>query len=290
MFAMQADEKKLEFKLVDGTEDYVVAGDRTRIQQILVNLVGNAIKFTNEGCITLGAQGKKKGDDIAVTITVEDTGIGIAPEKIKTIFEKFTQADETITRRFGGTGLGLPISRSLAQLMGGEVGVESAPGKGSTFTLTLSLPAAETIAQTRKTDERPAPEELIDEDKGTVLVVEDYPPNVMVASMMLENLGFNVLTAEDGRQAIERVTAAARPFKAILMDVQMHDMDGLETTRQIRELEARKGFKNIIIGVTAHALAGDRERCLAAGMDDYMSKPIHYEILSAKLSESAPNH
>jgi signal transduction histidine kinase len=234
MFAAQALEKKLDFKLVDETGGHAVAADRTRIQQILVNLVGNAIKFTAEGGVTLTAQAEKQGDKILVTLAVKDTGIGIPPEKVKAIFEKFTQADETITRRFGGTGLGLPIARSLAHLMNGEVAVESAPGQGSTFLLTLPLKAAGLPAQ--KTKAKKAQDQVsLSEAKGTVLVVEDYPPNVMVASMMLENLGFDVLTAEDGRQAIERVTAASSPFKAILMDVQMHDMDGLETTRQIRD-------------------------------------------------------
>jgi signal transduction histidine kinase len=281
MFETQAAEKNLNLQLVDQTTGYTVAADRTRIQQILVNLVSNAIKFTTEGSVTITAQANKKGDETQVTIAVQDTGIGIARDKIKSIFEKFTQADETITRRFGGTGLGLPISRSLAHLMGGEVTVESTPSKGSTFILSMSLKTATAATQKAGANETQIPTDI---SKGTVLVVEDYPPNVMVACMMLENLGFKVLTAEDGRHAIDCVTAAASPFKAILMDVQMQDMDGLETTRQIRELEASKGFKNIIIGVTAHALAGDRERCLAAGMDDYMSKPIHYEILSAKLN------
>lgn len=127
------------------------------------------------------------------------------------------------------------------------------------------------------------PDEYEDDSKNIVLVVEDYPPNILVAQMMLENLGFYSVTAQTGAQALAYVKKAEKPFTAILMDVKMQDMDGFETTRRIRELETGKGYRNTIIGVTAHALAGDREKCIAAGMDDYMSKPIHPELLEAKL-------
>ncbi len=288
MFETQAKEKNLGFGIVDETKQCRVTGDRTRIQQILVNLIGNAIKFTETGGIAVLARATFSSGDAFITVDVKDTGIGIEPEKMPVIFEKFTQADETITRRFGGTGLGLPISRSLAELMGGHIVAESKPGKGSSFTLTLSLKTVAAAPAQNKTKEKIIVPDHADRH-DTVLVVEDYPPNIMVASMMLESLGFKVVVAADGQQAIEHVTAASSPFTAILMDVQMQDMDGLETTRLIRELETGKGFKNTIIGVTAHALAGDREKCIAAGMDDYISKPIHYEILSSKLQSAAAN-
>jgi signal transduction histidine kinase len=289
MFETQTAEKKLQLKFTDSTHACTVIGDRTRIQQILVNLIGNAIKFTSTGEVAVTAKAEKQSKHTLMTIEVRDTGIGIAPEKIATIFDKFTQADETITRRFGGTGLGLPISRSLLHVMGGDISVKSTLGKGSTFTITLPLETAQTPSSDLREEMRKETnhKDYADAPQGTILVVEDYPPNVMVVRMMLENLGFKVLAAEDGHRAIEYVTAAASPFTAILMDVQMRDLDGLETTRFIRKLEAGKGFRNTIIGVTAHALAGDREKCIAAGMDDYMSKPIHYDILNAKLQSAS---
>ena len=283
MFAAQAAEKKILYRMEDTTDGRMFKGDRTRCQQILMNLVSNAVKFTSQGEISVHANAKDSGNGrYEITIRVRDTGIGIPEDKLPLIFEKFTQADETITRRFGGSGLGLSIAKSLALLMDGDISVETSYGKGAMFTLTLTLDeckASEFGTPQAKDAAIVAP----GVNSGTVLIVEDYAPNIMVASMMLEDMGFTVATAENGQQAIDAVTNAPVPFLAILMDVQMYDMDGLETTRRIRELEKTKGNHNTIIGVTAHALAGDRERCISAGMDDYVSKPIHPDILAAKL-------
>ncbi len=280
MFAAQAAEKQLEFTVVDETGGQVFKGDRTRVQQIVMNLVSNAVKFTKSGEIYTQATLKPAANGrYAIAISVRDTGIGIAAEKLPVIFEKFTQADETITRRFGGSGLGLSIAKSLAELMGGTIDVKTKAGSGSTFTLTLMLEAGQ--------QQKAAAEECAAapacKATGTVLIVEDYAPNILVASMMLEDMGFKTATAESGQQAIDAVMNANEPFLAILMDVQMYDMDGLETTKRIRELEKKRGMRNTIIGVTAHALAGDRERCISAGMDDYISKPIHPDILATRL-------
>ncbi len=284
-FESQAVHKNLRFIVNDQTDGCKVVGDRTRVQQVLMNLVANALKFTTRGEVRVEAAFEPAGKDtIRFTIKVSDTGIGIPEDKQEAIFDKFSQADESITRRFGGSGLGLSIARSLTQRMNGNITVESTPGKGSLFTAIMELRAAKALGLhgAEKSSSEQINTSLI--PGHSVLIVEDYAPNIMVASMILESLGYVAVTAEDGKAAIDCIEKTTVPFTAILMDVQMYDMDGFETTRRIREIEARKGFRNTIIGVTAHALAGDRERCLSAGMDDYMSKPIHPDILSAKLT------
>lgn len=278
MFKTTAESKKLSLHLDDRTRGLHFLGDRTRVQQILMNLVSNAVKFTQDGTISISATAERTGDYCNLILKVSDTGIGIPTDKLELIFSKFTQADETITRRFGGSGLGLSISHSLATMMGGNITAAQNSPKGSVFTVTLRLPISHEVAAANNPVSATAPI-----GGGHVLLVEDYAPNVMVASMMLEELGINVTVAENGAQAIARMQEATEPFLAILMDVQMYGMDGLETTRRIRLLEAAKGTRSTIIGVTAHALAGDRDRCLAAGMDDYISKPINPDILAAKL-------
>jgi CheY-like chemotaxis protein len=171
--------------------------------------------------------------------------------------------------------------------MGGEIVVESQFGRGSHFTASLNLPKVEALSSQKILPmhelRKMSNPELSNSKK--ILVVEDYAPNMMVVTLMLESLGYEVVPAESGEKALEYLSMQDVPPAAILMDVQMHGMDGYETTRQIRDLEKAKGFQNFIIGVTAHALAGDREHCIAEGMDDYMSKPVHPDILAAKLEK-----
>ena len=282
MFHEHARHKNVNFTLTDATKGSSYIGDRTRVQQIVMNLVSNAIKFTESGEVDVITEFVQRADaPPCIRLTVRDTGIGIAPEYLPNIFGKFTQADETITRRYGGSGLGLSIAHSLAKMMEGEITVQSEPGKGSIFIATICLQhchgedgGACEIEATPSAEQSPG---------GTILLVEDYAPNVMVASMMLEDLGFSVVAAASGAEAIQAVFESGLTFLAILMDVQMQGMDGLETTQRIRQLEKEKGIRHTIIGVTAHALAGDRERCISGGMDDYISKPIHPDILAAKL-------
>ncbi len=281
MFATQAADKGLNFSIDNRFGHHPIIGDRARLQQILVNLVSNALKFTALGDIAVTTNAQPSTEDcVILTITVSDTGIGIVPERLPFIFDRFVQADSSVERRFGGSGLGLAICKSLAQLMGGDIAAASAPQAGSTFTLALPFRLG---VEEKKT---PAAESIGPQDghRGTVLVVDDYPPNVMVASLMLEHLGFDVDVAPDGADALDKVAMRTSPYTAILMDVQMPEMDGFETTRRVREIESEKGFRHYIIGVTAHALAGDRERCLEAGMDQYMSKPVHPDILAQKLT------
>lgn len=281
MFDEQVRRKGIALHFNDGTQGYHYLGDRMRVQQILMNLVSNAIKFTAHGTVEVTATSLQGADGISrVELSVHDTGIGIAAEHLPTIFDKFTQADETITRRYGGSGLGLSIAYSLAKLMNGEITVQSDVGLGSTFTTILHLTSVAAPAQaTCEPQATPAPAVA----SGRILLVEDYAPNIMVATMMLESMGYEVVAVDSGTKAVKLLTERREPFAAILMDVQMQDMDGLETTRHIRALETSRGTRSTIIGVTAHALAGDRERCLKAGMDDYISKPIHADILAAKL-------
>ena len=283
MFGQDIARKGLSLRIDDRLDGIGVLGDRTRLQQVLMNLVSNALKFTDHGEIAITADAARENGHYRLDIVVSDTGIGISADKLPLIFEKFTQADETITRRFGGSGLGLSIARSLMVLMGGDIRVTSDLEKGSRFHVSLRLPAALVATPGRDSlRAAPRPAERSDE-RPRVLIVEDYEPNIMVLTLMLEELGYDTEAAASGAEALQIYENARQPYHAILMDVQMHGMDGLETTGCIRDLEFGNRAHTPIIGVTAHALAGDRERCLAAGMDDYISKPVLPDILASKL-------
>jgi signal transduction histidine kinase/CheY-like chemotaxis protein len=278
MFEPEACTKNLELTFIDLTQNSLIIGDEICVQQIITNLISNAIKFTSQGKVVVIFEIKNEATP-SLYVKVQDSGIGIKTENLGLIFDKFSQVDQTITRRFGGSGLGLAICKSLAVQMGGNIICESTPDIGSVFSLILPV---EVIAPQQHITK---PELAKDEqNKGTILLVEDYPPNIFVASMILDNMGFSVEVAENGMTALNKIISNSKPYIAILMDVQMPDMDGFETTQRIRQIEKEKGFKNNILGVTAHALAGDRDRCLESGMDDYMSKPIHHEVLAKKIS------
>jgi PAS domain S-box-containing protein len=286
MMSVKANEKSLKLELIY-PEDIVggVIGDPLRLQQVLVNLIGNAIKFTANGGITINVQIQEghKPNNHKISIQVKDTGIGIPHDKLQTIFEKFTQADNSTTRKYGGTGLGLTICKALIEKMGGTISVSSDFGNGSCFEITLELPKShkeQTISfEPTKVDMS----ESIQIPSNCVLLVEDYPPNILVATTILEKLGYNYETATSGLEALEKFKN--RSFHAILMDVQMHGMDGFETTRHIRLMEQEKNLQpSYIIAMTAHALVGDKEKCLEAGMDDYLSKPFNPDELKEKLS------
>jgi CheY-like chemotaxis protein/nitrogen-specific signal transduction histidine kinase len=286
MMAVRTREKGLDFTVNDGcVNGRSFIGDPTRIRQVLLNLVGNAIKFTDSGGIHMSfecephpAPGVEK-----IYIRVRDTGIGIPPDKVNTIFDKFTQADISINRRFGGTGLGLAITRALVQAMNGEINVESTLGEGATFTVCLPLTVAkpEDVA---KTDLSLKAVIETTQQIGHILLVEDDPTNVMVARSFLERFGYQIDLADTGAKALEALKLNA--YDIVLMDVQMPGMDGLETTCQIREYEKQTGSARVpIVGMTAHALSGDRDRCLSAGMDDYISKPFEPDDLRKKLKD-----
>lgn len=284
---VRAQEKNLDLLLTfdcKGIEERVFYGDPARVRQIIFNLCGNAIKFTERGKVEVLVTCEVMDDGRErVCIAVKDTGIGIAPDKLESVFDKFVQADSSINRRYGGTGLGLAICKTLAELMGGTILVESVLGEGSVFTFCLPMEAEPVqegevaIAGTQQ------PEACIPCGKPRVLLVEDYPANILVATTFLEAFGYAVDVAHDGREACEMVQA--NTYAAVLMDLQMQGMNGFDATRTIRERERAQGDDPLpIIGMTAHALAGDRERCIEAGMDDYIAKPFNPDELEHKLA------
>ncbi|MHC8365831.1 ATP-binding protein [Pseudomonas sp. ZT5P21] len=245
-----------------------VQGDPTRIRQILVNLVGNALKFTEQGRITIQPQWQSLDHELLwFTCTVRDSGIGIPSESLELMFNAFQQADSSISRRYGGTGLGLPIARTLAERMGGTLRAQSEEGRGSVFTLEIPLAFSK---QTLPVLTPRAQSGSGDGAGRNVLLVEDNPVNQTVVAAMLRSLGFTVSVATDGAQAIR--SAESLIFEAILMDCRLPIIDGYEATRQIRQLPGCTDLP--IIALTANALQGDREACLSAGMNDYLAKPF----------------
>jgi signal transduction histidine kinase/CheY-like chemotaxis protein len=288
LFSVQAEGKRLELSSeVDGDVPRALLGDPGRLRQILLNLVGNAIKFTEQGGVhvtvqhvaSLGAGGHR------LRVAVADTGIGIPRDRLDTLFQPFVQADASTTRRFGGTGLGLAIVGQLVGQMGGQVGVMSTEGRGSTFHFTLDLAESHAPWSVDSVD-RIAP--IVPRDAGSgagqrVLVVEDNPVNQRVAQRMLERAGYAARIASSGAEALDRLAEGG--FELVLMDCQMPGMDGYQVTARIRERERATGAHVPIVALTANAMHEDRERCLAAGMDAYLSKPIEYDRLCATLAE-----
>ncbi|MEW6281165.1 MAG: ATP-binding protein [Candidatus Eremiobacterota bacterium] len=254
-----------------------VVGDDGRLRQILLNLLDNAVKFTDFGKVSLTSQVKPADGQVEVLLEVCDTGPGIALDRLEKIFEPFVQVDDTLTRAHGGTGLGLSISRELARLMGGDLEVESRPGLGSTFRLRVGFPR---VACEERSLDMPEP---CAERTLRVLVAEDNPVNQRVFVRMLEKWGHTAILVTDGQQALESLEAGG--FDVVLMDIQMPGLDGLEVTRRIRELEADGRPRVPIVALTAHATEGYREFCISQGMDGYLDKPVKGEALRAILQE-----
>jgi PAS domain S-box-containing protein len=273
-----------------GSDDTLI-GDPTRVRQILFNLLGNALKFTERGRVTVRASTDPLGGGrTRVTLAVEDTGIGIEEEQRKRLFQPFAQADSSTTRRFGGTGLGLSIVRRLAQLMGGDIAAESTPGKGSKFFVRLVFDAAPRealfVASQRSSADLASPALTMPRtgEQPVVLVVDDHPVNQEVLVRQLELLGIAADTAVDGVEALEKLNA--KTYAAVLADIHMPRMDGYEMTRRLRAMEGTRAGEDMrtpVVAVTANAMKGEEERCLAAGMDAYLVKPVNIDWLRATL-------
>ncbi len=292
--APQAREKGLDLSLeIDPAVPWLLRGDPGRLRQILVNLVGNGVKFTSQGQVSIRVSLESEtAQEATLRFAITDSGIGIPPERAESLFKPFTQMDSSITRKFGGTGLGLAISKQLAELMHGQIGVDSTEGQGSCFWFTallekqanpgaaaLSKPGhAETTSPMRANTPRAKTAA-----QACILLVEDNRTNQLVATSMLRKLGYQVETAENGLEALQALQK--NTYDLVLMDCQMPEMDGFTATATIRGPESTALNPSIpIIAMTAHALQGDRQRCLAAGMDDYLSKPVKSDELAEKLA------
>ncbi|MBL8210255.1 MAG: response regulator [Bryobacterales bacterium] len=273
LVAPEADRKHLACRLeADPQLPELVSGDGQRIRQVLVNLLANAVKFTLRGSVVLACTVRQRSaESVRLRFEVTDTGIGIATESQATLFEPFVQADASFTRRFGGSGLGLAISHRLVELMGGEIGFHSAPEQGSTFWFEIPLATA---ASPRETPALPQSAPL-PWAPARLLLAEDNAINQMVAIRLLRKLGIEAVVAANGREAVE--LARAERFDVILMDCQMPEKDGFAATQEIRAGGPSRGAA--IIALTANALRGERDRCLASGMNDYISKPVSLDAL-----------
>lgn len=263
-------------------------GDPTRIRQILMNYGNNAVKFTEKGSITFGVKSLKTEDDNhTIKFLVSDTGTGISPEKQAKIFDTFTQGDASTTRKYGGTGLGLAICHQLAELMGGEVGVDSEVGKGATFWFTVTLREVDEESITDPIDEAGNGDgySSFTPEKLKILIAEDNKINQIVVRKILEKEGFKVDIVDTGTKAVEAVEK--KDYSFVFMDIQMPEMDGYEATKIIRNLENESGKHVPIIALTASALDDAREKCLNAGMDEYLAKPIEKEELIRILKKTA---
>ncbi len=280
LMRIRADAKGLALATeYDGAIPEAILSDPTRLRQILINLAGNAVKFTETGDVRLVTRFiENENAPSLMQFEVIDTGIGMNGDQIGKLFRPFTQADSSTTRNFGGTGLGLAISKRLAESLGGDITVESEPGRGSVFSLTISAPPAENAARTEVprsagSGRTKVLEQMSGTFSGHVLLAEDGADNQRLIAYFLRKAGARVTIVENGRLAVDAAmdaSEAGRPFDVILMDMQMPEMDGYEATRRLRARE----YNGAIIALTAHAMAEDRARCLDAGCDDFATKPI----------------
>jgi signal transduction histidine kinase/ActR/RegA family two-component response regulator len=261
-----------------------IKGDPVRLKQILINLISNAIKFTEKGTISIEVKRlENHSEKIGLHFSIKDTGIGIPEDKQATLFRKFTQADASISRKYGGTGLGLAICQELIHIMGGKIGVKSFMGMGSIFWFEVYFEQVTDSAAINESETLETPDYAMLVKDKTIMVVEDNPTNQLVIESVLVKQGIKVVLADNGLHCLDSLKKY--PVDLILMDIQMPEMDGLETTSKIRNGHAGKANRTIpIIAVTANAMAKDEQECLEAGMNDYMSKPIQRDVLLQKVA------
>ena len=283
LFTSQAQAKNVALVAeIDPRVPEMLLGDPTRMRQVLINFMTNGIKFTEQGEVRVVVQCLSAfASRVMLRIEVRDTGIGISEKKQHDLFQSFTQADGSTTRKYGGTGLGLAIVRQLVLLMGGKIGVESVPGQGSVFWCELDFPVAAMGAQDEEKKAQAAPAEGV--LQGHVLLVEDNKVNQLVAGKMLAGMGLTVDLAENGEKALAAL--AENRYDLVLMDCQMPVLDGYQATRAFRSQEPPGAKRLPIIAMTAHAMEGDRQKCLEAGMDDYIAKPVKRELLRKLLGQ-----
>ncbi|QLY27461.1 response regulator [Bdellovibrio sp. KM01] len=285
MFTDQASSKSIDLNFdLAGIDDLIVLTDAIRVRQVLVNLIGNAVKFTTEGFVKVSARAEQEnGTEQKITFTIEDTGIGMTPEQAERLFQPFTQADVTSTRRFGGTGLGLALSKNLASALGGDVRIANCEeNKGSTFEFTFRADIASQTSQvaTAETDCLNVPVDL----KGfRVLAVDDSPDNRELISTVLHGANLEVNVVPSGEEALNET--ANHHYDLILMDIQMPGLDGFSTLTELR----KHGFQGPVVALTAHAMKEDRDRTLAAGFAEHLTKPINSKML-LKTLQSFLNH
>ena len=286
MFGVEAKKKGIYLRYEKEADDeQLFLGDPLRIRQILTNLISNAVKFTQKGgiSITFSTRPSEESGYLQVALKVRDTGIGIPTNKIASVFDKFVQADMSITRQYGGSGLGLAISKNLAELMGGSIALDSKLGEGSVFTLHLDAPLAQNDLRTpvAKAEPKVLP---LDKKNIRILLAEDHQPNILVATMLLDEMGFDYDVAQTGREVLTKIYDENSRYDVVLMDVEMPDLDGYTTTRILRENELRNASKKLpIIGMTAHVMPDSIQKCYDVGMDGYIAKPFQPQDLESKI-------
>ncbi|WP_405170701.1 response regulator [Paenibacillus sp. FSL H8-0280] len=286
LFAAEAGKKNLELDyFLEDSVPELIYGDMARLRQVLLNLIANAIKFTDQGGVYLIVSVKEEQDgEMALEFAVKDTGIGIASDKVDRLFQPFSQLDTSMTRKYGGTGLGLAICKTLVEMMGGQIYLDTTEQRGATFVFTIQAKRyIETELVQRNGEEKPT--DVKNENKyPTVLIVDDHPINQKLMAIMLGKLGLLSDIAEDGQSALDMVNGSRYPYDYVFMDLQMPVMDGLECTRRIRE-SLSESDQPIIIAMTANVMEGIQQRCIAAGMDDYISKPVKMGNVKQKIAQ-----
>ncbi|MHB1034425.1 MAG: ATP-binding protein [Pirellulales bacterium] len=299
LLKVRAEDKGLSLAIqYEGALPERIESDPTRLRQVLINLLGNAVKFTETGGVRLVvAMAKDAGGNPLLQFDVIDTGIGMDAEQVASLFQPFAQADTSTTRKFGGSGLGLAICKRLTELLGGDISVESKPGKGSRFRATVAVGSlegvrwidrpAEAVRLGTRGDWKPVAVPTAVRLDCSVLLAEDAPDNQRLIGFVLKKAGAQVTVVENGQLACETAAAAwkaGQPFDVILMDMQMPVLDGYAAAHRLRD----EGYPGAIVALTAHAMAEDREKCLAAGCDDYITKPIDHKALVAAVAARLP--